>query len=118
MIQALGELVENAVVFTTTGGHVHVTTSVQEDNWVAITVQDTGPGLTDEELPRLFERFFRGRLAESGHIPGVGLGLSIAQQIAGAHGGRITVESTVGEGSAFTLWLHSGFQEEAIYDGD
>ncbi len=118
LAQALGELVENAVIFTPAGGQVTVTVDVRADRWIAITVQDTGPGLTDEELPRVFERFFRGRLAESGHIPGVGLGLSIAQKIAEAHGGRITVESTMGEGSAFTLWLRSGFQEEAVYDGN
>jgi two-component system OmpR family sensor kinase len=59
---------------------------------------------------RLFERFFRGRLAESGHTAGVGLGLSIAQKIAQAHGGRITVESALGQGSTFTLWLRSAFE--------
>ena len=105
LVQALSELVENAVAFTAAGGHVNVTTTVEEEAWVAIAVQDTGPGITPEELPRLFERFYRGRLADSGHTTGVGLGLSIAQKIAEAHGGQITVTSTVGQGSTFTLRL-------------
>lgn len=63
----------------------------------------------------MFDRFFRGSLAESGHVPGVGLGLSITQEIMRAHGGRVTVESPsaelrtgeLGQGSTFTLWLRS-----------
>ncbi len=110
LIQALGELVENAVTFTPAGGQINV--AVRSDNrhgetWVAVAVQDNGPGIPPEELPRLFERFFRGRLAEPGHIAGIGLGLCIAQKIAQAHGGNITVESTVGQGSTFTLWLRA-----------
>jgi len=108
--QALGELVENAVIFTPAGGQINITvqvSSIGEETWVTIAVRDTGPGLKDEELPHLFERFFRGHLTESKHIPGIGLGLSIAQQIAEAHGGRITVESTVGQGSTFTLWIRA-----------
>lgn len=110
LVQALSELVENAVTFTPTGGQVRV--AVQADvsegeTWITVAVQDNGPGITAEEMPRLFERFFRGRLAEPGHIAGIGLGLCIAQQIAQAHGGDIAVESTVGKGSTFTLRLRS-----------
>jgi signal transduction histidine kinase len=56
-------------------------------------------------LEKIFDRFYRGSLAESGHVPGTGLGLSITQEIVRAHGGRITVESAVGQGSTFTIWL-------------
>ena len=87
---------------------------VEGESWVTLVVQDTGPGITAEELPHLFERFFRGRLAESGHTAGTGLGLSIAQQIAQAHGGRITVESTVGKGSTFMLGLRPVLLEGGI----
>ena len=81
------------------------TTEAQGRRWVTVTVHDTGPGISPEEQERVFDRFFRGSLAESGHVPGTGMGLSIAQKIVRAHGGRVTVESKIGEGSTFTLWL-------------
>jgi signal transduction histidine kinase len=105
ILQALGELVENAIVFTPAGGQITLLVAEPEAGWVTVAVQDTGPGIADEELPHLFDRFFRGRLAESGHTAGVGLGLPIAQRIAEAHGGRIMVESALEQGSTFTLWL-------------
>ena len=111
LAQALSELVENALIFTPAGGQVTVeaeTTKEEGQHWVTIAVRDTGPGISPEEQERLFERFFRGTLAESGHIPGTGLGLSMAQEIMRAHGGRVTVKSQVGEGSTFTLWLQGG----------
>jgi PAS domain S-box-containing protein len=106
--QALGELVKNAVTFTPLGGQVTIkAASVEHEGrtWVTVAVQDTGPGIPAEEQPRVFDRFFRGLLTESGHIPGTGLGLSMAQEILRAHGGRVTVDSTPGQGSTFTLWL-------------
>ncbi len=106
--QALGELVKNAVTFTPLGGQVTLragSTEHEGRTWVTIAVQDTGPGIPAEEQPRVFDRFFRGLLTESGHIPGTGLGLSMAQEILRAHGGRVTVDSTPGQGSTFTLWL-------------
>ena len=108
LTQALGELVENAIIFTPAGGRVTIETkSVEEgeQRWVTIAVRDTGPGISPEEQERIFERFYRGKLAETGHIPGTGLGLSIVREIMRAHGGRVTVESEVGKGSTFTLWL-------------
>jgi signal transduction histidine kinase len=108
LLQALNEVVENAVTFTSTGGQVTVEAGAvnrEGEHWVTIVVRDTGPGISREEQERVFDRFYRGKLAESGHVPGTGLGLSIAQAILQAHGGRVTVESKEGEGSAFTLWL-------------
>jgi two-component system phosphate regulon sensor histidine kinase PhoR len=75
--------------------------------WVTLSVHDTGYGIAREEQERVFDRFFRGRLAESGQIPGTGLGLSLAQEIMHAHGGRITLDSKIGVGTVFTLWLPS-----------
>jgi len=103
--QALGELVENAVIFTPAGGQVTVEARAVEEDWVTVAVRDTGPGISPEEQEQVFDRFYRGSLAESGHVPGTGLGLSIAQEIMRAHGGRVTVESKLGEGSTFTLRL-------------
>ena len=111
--QALGEVVENAIVFTPSGGRVTLTVDAAADagqTWVVVAVQDTGPGISPEEQSHVFDRFFRGHLAASGHTPGVGLGLSIAQEIARAHGGRVTVAAVWKHprgktGSTFKLWL-------------
>ncbi len=106
--QALSELVENAIQFTPPGGQVTVEMGTATDElgrWATVAVRDSGPGITPEEQERVLERFFRGKLAESGTIPGTGVGLSIAYEIARAHGGRLTVASTEGVGSTFTLWL-------------
>jgi PAS domain S-box-containing protein len=117
--KALTELLENAVAFTPVDGLVRVAVNSQvreASRWLTITVQDTGPGIPEDEKSRVFERFFRGSLAESGHTAGTGLGLSIAQQIVQAHGGHITVESTIGQGSTFTLWLPPVAEEDYAED--
>jgi signal transduction histidine kinase len=110
LTQALNELVENALTFTPAGGQVTVaagTTVAEGQPWATVSVRDTGPGIPSEEREKVFDRFFRGRLAESGTVPGTGLGLSIAQEIVRAHGGKVTVQSEVGQGTAFTLWLRA-----------
>jgi PAS domain S-box-containing protein len=110
LAQALDEVVDNAINFDSPGGQVTLaidTVEDEEQTWVTIGVQDTGPGISPEEQEKVFDRFFRGEIAESGHIPGTGLGLSIAQEIVRAHGGKITVESQLGEGTTFTIWLPS-----------
>jgi signal transduction histidine kinase len=70
-----------------------------------IEVSDSGWGIPEEERGKVFDRFFRGEKALSMQISGTGLGLAVAQEIMALHGGRITVESRVGEGSTFTVWL-------------
>ena len=108
VLHLLAEITENALNFTPPGGQVTVEPDVvQRDGhvWARITVRDTGPGLIPEEREKVFERFFRGRLAASGNVPGTGLGMSIAQALTRAHGGQITVESEEGEGATFTVWL-------------
>ena len=107
LVQALGQLVGNAIKFTPAGGHIALSvteSSVDNRRGVAIHVQDTGPGVPDDEQPRVFERFFRGRITDSGQIPGVGLGLNIAQTIVAAHNGRISLESS-NRGTKVTVWL-------------
>ena len=108
--QALDEIVQNALQFSPIGGQVTISAEISENRphpWVKVSVQDTGPGIPEDEQDKVFDRFFRGRLAESGHIPGTGLGLSVAQEILRIHGGQLTVQSSgvPGEGSTFTLWL-------------
>lgn len=109
--QLLLNLVDNALKYTPPGGRV--TLSLYHDpEWVRLTVTDTGFGIPAQDLqpgpsgqPLIFERFYRADPARSRRHGGAGLGLSIAQWIAQAHGGKITVESTAGKGSTFTVWL-------------
>lgn len=108
MKQVLNNLLSNAIRYTRAGGEITVSTGFEEAEgrpWVTVTVADTGIGIPRDELPHLFERFYRGQLPRRMEIPGTGLGLSIVREIVRLHGGRVTVESEVGEGSAFTVWL-------------
>ena len=96
---ALGNLLDNALKFTPRGGRV-VVGMRQESDHVAIWVEDTGVGIDDDDLPHIFERFYRSPRTRQ---PGSGLGLAIVERIAEAHGATMTVESRAGEGSRFTL---------------
>jgi signal transduction histidine kinase len=73
---------------------------------IRISVQDHGIGIAPDDLPHIFEPFYRGRSATASDIHGTGLGLNLVKQIVEAHGGRVSVESTVGQGSTFTLFLY------------
>lgn len=108
LVQALAELVDNAVEFTPFGGVVTlaVATAVAANRlWLTVTVQDNGPGIPPDEQAHIFDRFYRGRLAASGQVPGAGLGLSIVKAIIEAHHGHVTVQSVADEGTLFTCWL-------------
>jgi signal transduction histidine kinase len=100
-------LVDNAVKYTPSGGRVEVTGGF-EGSEIMIRVSDTGIGIPEGKLPRIFERFYRVDKARSKETGGTGLGLSIVKHIAENHGGRVTVESTPGEGSTFTVYLPRG----------
>lgn len=105
--QVLTNLVTNAIHYNREGGTVRVSTRRERDEAVLV-VADTGPGIAPEELPRLFERFYRGdksRARASGHC---GLGLAISRAIVLAHGGQIAVASEVGSGATFTVRLPAG----------
>jgi signal transduction histidine kinase len=103
MAQAIGNLLSNAVKYTPADGNVSVTAG-WNDEQVWIQVDDTGPGIVLEEQERIFEPFYRGRQAR--RFPqGLGLGLTIARDVVNAHGGRLDLTSTPGEGSRFTIRL-------------
>jgi len=104
LAQAVGELVDNAIAFTPPGGEVTICARVEE-NRVVISVQDSGAGISAEDLPHIFKRLYRADQARSAERGAVGLGLSIAEQIVEAHHGSITVESVLGEGSLFQIFL-------------
>jgi two-component system phosphate regulon sensor histidine kinase PhoR len=98
--EVLQNLLDNAVQYTPSGGRIEVT-ATHSDHRIVITVADTGIGIPQVEQSRIFERFYRVDAARSREAGGTGLGLSIARHIVEAHGGRIWVESAVGEGSRF-----------------
>jgi two-component system, OmpR family, sensor kinase len=102
ILQVVSILLDNAVKYTPEGGRVTVSVG-EEDTWVVLEVSDTGIGISEDELPLIFERFYRADSART--EGGAGLGLSIARQIAESHGGRIEAQSVPGEGSTFTLFL-------------
>jgi two-component system, OmpR family, sensor histidine kinase SenX3 len=103
---AVGNLVENAIVYSDTGARVVVAAHVQarsDDDYVEITVSDSGIGIAAAELDRIFERFYRVDYARSRANGGTGLGLAIVKHIAAIHGGDVTVWSQLGQGSTFTI---------------
>jgi signal transduction histidine kinase len=102
--QVLHNLLENALEYTKPGGRITVGLAALPGE-ARLSVCDTGAGIPEDELPFVFERFFRSRTSRRAHRGGSGLGLSIARWIVEAHKGRVTVESKVGEGSTFTVDL-------------
>lgn len=102
--QVLLNLTDNAVKYTPAGGVITLSLE-KNDDWVQISVSDTGIGISEEDQKLIFDRFFRTDRARTRELGGSGLGLSIAQWLAAMHNGRITVHSTPRQGSTFTLWL-------------
>lgn len=113
LIRLFLNLLDNAIKYTPHEGTVTIRAEARAEQ-VAVAISDTGPGIASEHLPHLFERFFRGERDRARDYTdslaikrrgGAGLGLAIAQEIAHAHGGRVTVASTLGAGSMFTVEL-------------
>ncbi len=114
---ALGRVIQNLVgnAIKYVGGDTVVRVSARADGGaVVLAVEDEGPGIRPEDLPHIFEPFYRGRDAVDAQIRGSGLGLSLARRVVEAHGGTITVESRVGEGSTFVVRLPAA--EEPAYE--
>ena len=106
LAQAILNLVDNAGKYSPAGGTITLR-SVQTDTEIIIEVADNGPGIPEQELPLIFERFYRVQKVRSRKTGGVGLGLAIAKSIVIAHGGRIEVVSTVGKGTTMRCCLPS-----------
>jgi signal transduction histidine kinase len=112
--RVLGNVLENAIKYTPDGGRIALSAR-GEGEWVAVSVSDTGRGVPPEDVPRLFDKFHRGRdyaaaAPQSGNadevdVSGVGLGLYLARNVMEQMGGRIAVDSELGRGSTFTLYL-------------
>jgi two-component system phosphate regulon sensor histidine kinase PhoR len=104
--QALLNLMANAIKFNRTGGEVRVSAR-ESDSHVAIQIADTGVGIPSQDLPRIFERFYRVDKARSREVGGTGLGLSIVKHVVERMNGQVRVESQLGRGSTFTVLLPS-----------
>jgi signal transduction histidine kinase len=100
LAQIFTNLLGNAIKFTPAGGTIQILSKVQPDGFFHIRISDTGCGIAPEELPKVFEKFFRVESTSSG-IRGAGLGLAIVKALVELHGGTVGVESTVGQGSSF-----------------
>lgn len=100
----LTNLLSNAIAATPSGGAIHLETATAPGE-AGIAVRDTGRGIPPEHLPFIFDRLYRVQAGRDRAAGGSGLGLSIVRRLAALLGGRVSVESRVGEGSTFTLWL-------------
>jgi len=102
--QVLRNLLDNAVAHTAKGGSITVTAE-QQGKWVEVAVTDTGEGIPAEDLPHIFERFYRVDKSRARATGGSGLGLTIAKRLVEAHGGQIKAQSELGKGSRFTFTI-------------
>jgi signal transduction histidine kinase len=108
LAQVIGNLLSNAIKYTTAGGTVSFEAGLENET-VWLRVSDTGPGIAEEEQARIFEPFYRSQ--RNRRFPqGMGLGLTIAQDLIVAHGGRLELDSRPGQGSSFTIWFSSSNQ--------
>ena len=100
--QVITNLVSNAICYNQRGGRVHVKVS-SDPGAAVLTVSDTGQGISPDDLPHIFERFYRADKVRSGSAGRSGLGLAITRAIVEAHGGTIDVKSELGQGSTFAV---------------
>jgi signal transduction histidine kinase len=113
IVQAISNLLTNAMNYTLAGGVVEICSMPMDDPsgkpWAVISVRDTGAGITETDLPHIFERFYRGNAGLATGAPGTGLGLAIVREVVERHHGRIEVENAAdGHGAVFTIWLPVG----------
>lgn len=108
--RAISNLVTNAIKYSPEGCPIRIR-AAHEDGFIWLSVYDEGSGISAEELPRIFDRFYRARQARQSQVSGTGLGLAIAKEIFEMHGGRIEVESQPNQGTTFTVWLPLNFSQ-------
>jgi PAS domain S-box-containing protein len=118
LIQVITNLVANAINYTPSG-QIRVTTGWDAASCRAyLEVLDTGMGVDQEDIPHLFDRFYRGRRTSQSNMPGTGLGLAIVKEIVDRHGGEVEVESQVNVGSIFRVWLPLAQGDASLVTGD
>ncbi|OGO23463.1 MAG: hypothetical protein A2Z28_05760 [Chloroflexi bacterium RBG_16_51_9] len=103
--QVLRNLLENAITHSAAGGTITVDVRAQDNRTIEVSVTDTGQGIPPEELPLIFERFYRVDKSRTRATGGSGLGLTIAKRLVEAHGGKITAQSEMGKGSRFSFTI-------------
>lgn len=106
--QIFYNLITNAIRYTPGNGHVTVSTELTqfaEQDWIRITVDDSGPGINEADLPFIFDHFYRGEKSRDRKSGGTGLGLAIVKQLVEIHGGQVQADSVVGKGSSFYVVL-------------
>ena len=94
---------DNALKYTPANGTVAFLTEMLDDGSVRLTISDQGPGIPEEDLPFIWERFYKVDKSHSRNVPGTGLGLAIAREIIRVHGARVEVFSKIGEGTRFEI---------------
>jgi signal transduction histidine kinase len=105
--ELFGNLISNAIKYTPSGGKVRVSLAGEKEHRARLEVSDTGIGIPEEDIPRLFTEFFRAENAKAQAEEGTGLGLVIVKEILDFLGGSISVKSKAGEGTTFTCLLPS-----------
>jgi two-component system phosphate regulon sensor histidine kinase PhoR len=108
LTQVLSNILTNALNYTQPNGQIKLTANTalaDGRQWVTISISDNGEGILPDELPHIFERFYRGSASRKTNAPGTGLGLAISQEILGRMGGKISVVSEPDRGSTFTIWM-------------
>ncbi|MDX1638344.1 MAG: hybrid sensor histidine kinase/response regulator, partial [Balneolaceae bacterium] len=105
--RVIGNVITNAIKYSESGGGIAVTIgrSCRSPDRALITVTDSGPGISEQDLPHIFDRFYRGTQSAKNHAAGTGIGLALVKEITELHGGRVSVKSTRGEGSTFMVEL-------------
>ena len=108
MIKIMTNLLSNAFKFTPKSGEISVTINESDNNSVRIKIKDTGQGITEEELPKLFDRFYQVDSSQTREHEGTGIGLALTKELVELHKGKISVNSKKGEGAEFTIELPLG----------
>lgn len=103
LLSAMSNLVSNAIRYTPSGGSIHVRALLLSDGRAEFFVQDAGPGIASEHIPRLTERFYRVDRSRSRDTGGTGLGLAIVKHVVQRHGAELKIESALGKGSTFSI---------------
>lgn len=106
--QVIYNLISNAIRYTPDGGQIEAVTYIQNEGakkYIAVSIRDNGKGISAEDLPRVFQHFYRADLARDRKSGGSGIGLAIVKQLVELHGGKVDVKSELGMGSVFTIYL-------------
>ena len=113
--QVFYNLVVNAIRYSPEKGQIHITSCRKQGenrDWLVVTIRDEGSGIAQEDIPYIFDHFYRGDKSRDRKSGGSGLGLAIVKQLVEIHGGKVTVESILGKGATFQVWLPAGADAE------